>query len=213
MAKMVMHIDGSAVKHKGRTWFLGWSLVIQEQDAHVECAGVRTVTQASCGLHEVVAFVEAVAFVHGRGMPFEEVALYTDDEKIGYAPFHLHPDNFSGHHAQNLNRLLHRAVQICGMPVSMVNVCEEFLTKARVHKVKGHSRLVYQERADHLARAAARAMTDTPFESLSFAEWLQKGVMFYTSNEATAQFWHPAFCKPQASNEQSCEQSEPLAAA
>lgn len=213
MAKMVIHIDGSAVKQSGRTWFLGWSLVAQEQDAHIECSGVRAVKQDSCGLHEVVAFVEAVAFVHGRGMPFEEVALYTDDEKVGYAPFHLHPDNFSGYHAQNLRGIIQRAVEVCGMSVSMVNTCEEFLTKARVHKVKGHSRLVYQERADHLARSAARAMTDTPYASTSFAEWLQKGVMFYTSNEATAQFWHAAFCKPLASNDVACDSPAALACA
>ena len=147
-------------------------------------------------LHEILAFVEAVTFVSGRGIAFEDVALYTDDERIGYAPFHLHPENYCGHPAQALRELLARAVSICGLPPAMADTSERFLRAARIHKVKGHSRLVYQERADHLARAAARSMTDTPYASSTFMEWLQRGVMFYSSKFETAQFWHPAFCKP-----------------
>lgn len=196
MAKMVLHIDGSAVKQSRKTWFLGWALVAQEQDHHIECAGVRTVAADSCGLHEILAFVEAVTFVSGRGIAFEDVALYTDDERIGYAPFHLHPENYCGHPAQALRELLARAVSICGLPPAMADTSERFLRAARIHKVKGHSRLVYQERADHLARAAARSMTDTPYASSTIMEWLQRGVMFYSSKFETAQFWHPAFCKP-----------------
>lgn len=198
MAKVVVYIDGSCVKKAARTYCLGWASVINAHDTLIEFAGARMANKSSAGLHEIVAFVEAVLYLHSHGYNFSDVALYTDDQTIGYSGFWLHPENYVGHKADNVRMYLTAAVELLNCPDQVVETCLEFLRQARVHKVKGHSRQVYQERADYLARSAANNLAEKPTSVLSFLDWLKNGVPYYSGGTSNSpQWWHAPFCKPE----------------
>lgn len=197
MAKVVAYIDGSCVKKGPRSYSLGWACVLNVHDSLIEVSGARMGNKLTCGLHEIASFIEAVLYLHSHGYSFSDVALYTDDQIIGYYGHGLHPENYAGDKAEHLTSKLATTVEFLNCPAHVVDLCLDFLRQARVHKVKGHSRQVYQERADYLARSAANNLAEKSASVLSFMDWLTVGVPYYNGSTSNSpQWWHPPFCKP-----------------
>ncbi len=195
MSTMQLHIDGSSVRAKSgaRRWALGWALVVSHGEFEAEVEGATQVPQELNGYHEMVAFVEAALYASARGVEPENLVVYTDDENIGYANGYLHPDNYAGARSFALNERLDKLCSklYCEATRDLVL---RYLRGARIHKLKGHSFLVYQERADYLARQCAwRLMEGTPLPSLSFMDWLAKGLPYYTRDSVDPKTWHAPF--------------------
>lgn len=200
MSKMMLYVDGSTIMEAtpptGRVYHMGWGLVAQYADQHHEVQGCTTVNKNLDGFHELAAFTEGVLFAHARGIAPQDLAVYTDDQAVGYANFTLHPENYRGGHAQGLRE---RVSQLCQTLYSSAteSLVLEYLQHARIQWVKGHRFLVYQCRADYLARHAARGAKSTAqpgrLGPLGFEDWLSQGFQYYTSGSEEPSTWYPPF--------------------
>lgn len=197
---MVLHIDGSHVKGKGSNGpahVLGWGIVALFNDQHVEVQSATFINARLNGYHEMIAFVEAAIFANARGYAPHEVTVYTDDETVGYAGSVLHPGNYQITKAEQLHLRLRELTDAlyCDKTFSLVM---DYLRESRLHKIRGHNCLVYQERADYLARTGAWNLVKQEKEqesSLSFMEWLNQGIAYYTKSSEPPKVWVAPFVK------------------
>lgn len=195
MASMLLHVDGSSVRSRAgvRRNVLGWGLVAHFGGHQVEVQGAVEVGQGFGGFHEMVAMVEGVLFAHARGYQPEDVAIYTDDDVLGYANWSLHPDNYQGGRALALEERLRRLTTALYSEATHQLVMT-YLREARIHKLRGHSFLVDQERADYLARQCAwRTLDGTQESPMSFAQWLACGLEYYARGADTPSTWYAPF--------------------
>lgn len=195
MASMLLHIDGSSVKSRAgqRRFVLGWGLVAHFAGTQAEAQGAVEVSQSFCGYHEMLAFVEGVLFAHARGYAPQDVAIYTDDEGIGYANWALHPGNYQGARADALGERLRRLTTALYSEATHALVLA-YLREARIHKLRGHKFLIDQERADYLARQCAwRTLDGTAQSPLTFEQWLAAGLEYYERGADTPKTWYAPF--------------------
>lgn len=196
MKSMVMHIDGSHVKstvpNVGTKHALGWGIVALFNDQQVEVLAGQLIQPRLNGCHEMISFVEAALFAQARGYAPEAVTVYTDDERIGYAGVTLHPGNYRVASADSLTASIKNLTDAHYCDATFATVMA-YLKGARIHKVRGHAGLVYQERADYLARTGAWSVIRQSEEVLSYPDWLQKGISYYTHPDEPQKTWHAPF--------------------
>ena len=193
---LCMHVDGSRVLSDDRSrQGTGWAVVAVHADEHIEESGAISQGRHSVlgGYHEHVAFVQGVLLASRLGVPFERVTIVCDDDVFGYAATALHPENYLGTRRDKLLERLQHTVRNC-FDASAFDLTMRAFEKARILKVKGHQRHVYQERADYLARMQARAAAGVAQEPLvGFDEWLQCGLEHYVHHDEPPVRWYAPF--------------------
>ncbi len=197
MAKLVMYIDGSAVQQPvsltHNTLHVGWGAVAQYDNRNHEMQGAFVADKALDGYHELVALVEAARFAAKQGVAMSDLSIYTDDQSVGYANTTLHPDNRLHAAADRLRLRLNFVCEAMYNP-TIEALALDALSNARITWVKGHRFLVYQSRADYLARNAARSSSRGRVgPRLSFERWLAKGFSYYTAESTQPQVFHVPF--------------------
>ncbi len=65
----------------------------------------------------------------------------------------------------------------------------------RIHVITGHSKFVYQERVDYLARSTAWAGVRTTPTALPFDAWLAEGLPQFDEAGDDVR-WYAPFCAP-----------------
>ena len=196
---LVLYADGSRVLASNRKrQAVGWAFVACH-DGHYEerhgaiAEGKHGVLGGYC---EQIAATHALLYAKEQGFAFEDVTLMTDDATVGYAPTALAPENFRVIEATRIHERLGVVAQKCFTP-DVIEVVMQGLLCSRVHKVKGHSFLVYQERVDYLARTAAwAACHETEAAPLSYDDWMEQGIPYYDWRADVKTTWHAPFSKP-----------------
>jgi ribonuclease HI len=177
-----LHVDGSQVRESGGvSQATGWAFVACHDGEYHERSGAILEGRRGklVGYHEQLAVVHGLLYAHSQGIAFEDVTLYSDDIDCGYAPTFLFPGNFRVTHADRVRERLSWVVKHCFEP-HVTNLVLDAYSKAIVHKVKGHSFSVYQERADYLAKTAAwAACKGTVTEPVPYDDWLSRGFKFF----------------------------------
>lgn len=207
---LVIHVDGSNVfVSKSDVEAIGWAVIACHDDELHERYGAVPHKRRGplTGCHEQVAFVEAVKYAHEHGFAFENTTILCDDDIMGYAQTSLHEGNYKSTEASAVRARIARVVSQL-YPVETVHLVLEAVEKATIHKLKGHSRMVYQERADYLAKHAARTLCELPTEPmLDYDAWLDAGIRFYDHEKAEYQTWKAPFMDPEPSESESKSQS------
>lgn len=191
MASLVMYLDGSVIKLNHHAVSLGWGFVALANDTHVERHGaVRTGRELS-GHHELLALTEAVLYAHQNGYAPHQVAIYTDDGGLTDGVSALSPENYRTAVWHALQARFELLVKRCYDEGALALVLQ-YLKGARMHKLKSHRNLVYNHRADYLARTSAYSLKeDTPREVQPFEEWLAAGFLRYLNNDETVTWYAP----------------------
>jgi hypothetical protein len=137
--------------------------------------------------------VEGVLLAHARGYLPEDVVINTDCDVLGNANLWLHPGNYMGLRAEQVRGRL-RTVTNALYSEATYQLALYFLQHARINKLKGHSFLVDQERADYLARQRAwQALDGSSEPALPYSEWLTRGFEYYTRDSETPLLRYAAF--------------------
>ena len=194
-----MYVDGSRVLAKDRSaQGTGWAVVACYDDRLIEESGsYRHGRQNSVtGYHEHIAFVQGVLLAHRLGVPFENLSLVCDDDVFGYAVTALHPENYLPGRRESLLARLAHTVRSCFEPSAFELTMRAF-SCARILKVEGHQRHVYQERADYLARFQARQAcgVEQP-DMLDYDQWLLQGLEYYEHHDEPPVTWYAPFVAP-----------------
>lgn len=198
--RVCIYIDGSELLYTENNVTMrstGWALKAFCEKFDEEISGAVSLPKKQSislsGSHEIYAFIQAVLFAINKGIDFENIVLFSDDEKIGYAKTILHKEN-------NMKHALTESLRkICThfFKKDLYDSCISFLEKAFIHKVKSHSMLVYNERVDYLAKCAAKQKAGiTGFEVLAEEDWLYRGFVVYSRNSERG-LKYPAFCSPE----------------
>lgn len=181
---LIMHVDGShVVAPRSKEQSFGWGLVALHDDAHHEVWGHHRAPKVSplLGYHEHLAFVNGVLYARAGGFDFRDVSIYCDCNIFGYAQTSLHPGNYNQERAEKLMQRLHTVAKHAFDP-SVVDLVLDAFRHSRLVKLKGHSFQVYQERADYLARHAARQGMLAEHEQChpkDMDAWLAGGIAHY----------------------------------
>lgn len=197
---LCLHVDGSRVQAKGQCRYaIGWAAVGTLNGELLERSGGHPLTHQQLlnvgNLYEQVAFISGVLFAHSLGVPFRQLTLLCDDEIFGYAPTWMHPENYLSLRRHQVVTRLTRTVDNFFAPEAHALVLRAF-EEARIIKLKGHRGEVYQERADYLAKHHGRLQLGVASEDpLSFGEWLDKGLLRYTSPDVPAETWYAPFVR------------------
>lgn len=188
MRSIVMYTDGGCGQIEGsrgkrhRIW--SWGIVALHDDTHVELHGARRVPVGVDGRteHELVAFIEAVLYAQSHGFSPECSSYYTDDEFVGYCAFRA--SSSSSIRSCQRQAVLERINDVClrWYDIKTFYYLLETFDKSRITKVKGHSTIVNNLRADYLATWARLIEGPTSTKRfLSYDEWL--------NSHHTIQFW------------------------
>lgn len=203
MRRAVVYVDGSTVTDStSAKEALGWGVVASHDDGlHERFGGVHHVRRGPLtGCHEHVAFFEAVRYALDQGLALGAVTFLCDDAMFGYAQVALHPGNFRTTQAQAVRervKLVADRLYDNGLAERVLHVLEHGL----VHKLKGHSLMVHQERADYLAKWGARqrlANTESAESPMPFERWLSEGMCTYDESAQAVVPWTPPFVVPKA---------------
>ncbi|MNR71438.1 hypothetical protein D3C71_20540 [compost metagenome] len=191
-----LHVDGSSKKFIDTTrrahWVLGWGVCAGHDGIDAEVLGARIGrTKEQSGWHEYVALAEGVLYATAKGFAPHQVVIHTDCDLLANAGFVLHPGNGVGKAAETLTGTFERLCSTFydGQTLELVL---QVLRQARLNKVASHRRVVYNERADFLAKHAV-ALHATPAEAapLSFSGWLAKGLTKWVSPEEQVTWYAP----------------------
>lgn len=192
---LVIHVDGSSVSAPGNTHAIGWAVIACHDDQlHERHGGLRYDPRGALkGAHEHVAFIEAVKYVSEKGFDFKNTTILCDDMLMGYAQSALHRDNFRGTEAAAVRARIAVVVSQLHSPETAQLVLDA-IEHSTIHKLKGHSRMVYQERADYLAKEGARAACGIESDPLmGYEAWLQKGIRFFDPEKDSYDLWKAPF--------------------
>lgn len=184
-----IYVDGSSLKVSRRESRLGWGVVVVDEGTVTEHCGSVIVKQQFTAYHEVIAIIEAIKIAVALKIEPSSGSFITDDEVFGYAPFALHPENHAVRKRDAIEEKVHLATKkVCCRP-ALERVVLEYLRDSRIEKVKGHSGIIYNERADYLAKFGSRATGGPP---APFEHWFVHGIIRYAS-DGRAYVWKPPF--------------------
>jgi ribonuclease HI len=167
----IIYFDGgSSMKRKGKTIAIAWGIVAHlNGETHEVYGSVTKSRQVSTGCHELLALFESVLFAVNRGLSPTDCSFYTDDLMIAHAGFYLHPGNRT---IRTSNLIMKHLTYISqefypDNPV-LLDVVVDFLIKSRFSKVKGHSGIIDNCRADYLVRQTRHNGQLVPYQ-----RWLE----------------------------------------
>lgn len=202
MGNLVLHVDGSRVLSEDRNnQSFGWAAIALHEDQQIERTGkiIHGKMSPLSGCHENIAFMNGVLLAHDLGVTWKDVSIFCDDMLFGSAPSDLSPQNYRQANAERIHQMLDTVVkQAFGGDKYVKELTLQALNEARIVKVKGHQKHVYQERVDYLARFQARqgarvlAAEDNP---LPMEDWLKTGLLCYSDvdGQRVQQTWHAPF--------------------
>lgn len=183
---IVIYTDGSGdLVHRE---VIAWAFVALHDDAAVECTGIKTGAYVQDN-HEWCAMVEAYLYAKAHGYLNSEIAVYTDCNDFPDCIFSIQDENRRFVSKDKwINRIKNFLINN-GYDYVESDLFIEFLLTARIHKIKSHSFLVYNSRADYLAkntlRMHIRQGTPSKIVIKDFPSWTKKAGFFIPfSNES-----------------------------
>jgi ribonuclease HI len=190
MGNIILYTDGSQLgrlpsklkgKIKDHKKAIGWSFIALHNDEMVECFGVKRGRSVQ-DKHEWFAMVEAFLYAQSHGYSNSEISVYTDCQDFSDCISSFNKANYRFVARDNwVNRV---ESFIKGYyPHINPNDFFKFLEDARIHKIKGHSFLVYNVRADRLAKFALKqhfgvSCIGNAKSMFPFDEWVKKSAGF-----------------------------------
>lgn len=166
---MIIFVDGSQINLEvdvpnAYNMQYAWGIHATHNDITYEITGKMIVGDFR-SYHEMVAFTEAVLFAYNRGVAPKDVVFYTDDEIIGHGHHFIRNNGYSVTGA-NLHRSLYRYLKNMKKFYSnkVLKIVRRYLLESRIHKVKGHSTCVMNNRVDYLATCIQRNIQIDSFE-------------------------------------------------
>lgn len=180
LGRMPNKLKDRVAKGKNRR-LIGWAFIALHNDEMIECYGIKTGLGVE-DKHEYFAMVEAYLYAKSHGYLNSEISVYTDCQDFGDCIFSTRIENTRATSRENwINKL----TQFLKSYYEFVepDLFLEFLQNARIHKVKGHSFMVYNTRVDRLAKFAIKQYL-CPKEIGSkyclppFDAWIQKSAGF-----------------------------------
>ena len=186
-------MDGGSAKHHSKRdiYTISWGIVAHLNDTTHEVSGAHDkVGQFFNGSHELFAFIESVKFMMSHNIDYKTVAIFTDDASVCHVNLMYVKYNTMDH----TQKLTQQLAQICKKfyNAEILEQCFECLKNARFEKIKGHRTIVYNLRADELARVAREVTRGNLTPILSFEEWLNDGFKYYDC-DGVMQRWYAAF--------------------
>lgn len=186
---IVIYCDGSYLSSKSQKGVktppstLSWGVVALYDDAEHESYG-KYVGFEGKGLHEVVAFFEAVLVAHNGSFAPKDTSIYTDSQEIAALLMELHPTPYNDPYTHPLMKRMVRHYN-----KEVIQIIIEYVLNARIQYIFGQQRGFYHNRADYLARYARRIERNlNPLHSIEkWSEW-QREPWFGPAGK-----WIPAF--------------------
>jgi ribonuclease HI len=181
---IVLHVDGSQMgripdklkgKVKNNRIAIGWAFIALHDDNMVECYGIKTGKHVQ-DKHEWFAMIEAFLYAKSHGYSNSEISVYTDCQDFSDCIFSIDPNNYRFVARDNWINRITKFLQDYYKHIN-TNEFIEFLQTARIHKVKGHSFLVYNTRVDRLAKLAVMQFFCPSKRGMSlpsFEDWIKK---------------------------------------
>jgi ribonuclease HI len=180
LGRMPEKLKGIVAKDRNRE-LIGWAFVALHNDEMIECYGIKTGTGVE-DKHEYFALVEAYLYSKSHSYLNSEISVYTDCQDFSDCIFSTRVENYRPTSRENwinkITEFLHTYYEFVEPDLFF-----EFLHNARIHKVKGHSFMVYNTRADRLAKFAIKQYL-CPKEIAhryclpNFEAWIQKSAGF-----------------------------------
>lgn len=177
---MIIYCDG-ACSRKDDAILIGYGVIVHANDETHELCGKYQLSRKFSGMHEVIAFTEAMLFVESHQVDISTVSVYTDDEFISYAHHMLCKANYCARH-QNMLQKISCLDEIYGHSIHQRVI--NWLNVVRVNWVKGHRQCIDNMRADYLARNQVNQRSD-----MCFANWIKNGFSSYPVDDV----WFPPF--------------------
>lgn len=202
MGNLILHVDGSRVISGDRKeQSFGWAVIALHNDKQLERSGriIDGKISPLSSYYENIAFLNGVLLAHELKAPWEKVSIFCDDMVFGAAPNDLHPQNYRHTNAERIHHAIDVVVEHAFMGDQGVKTLTlQAFNQARIVKVKGHQKHVYQERADYLAKFEARQGARLSYaddKPLPIDDWLKNGLPSYfdVDGQCMHQTWHAPF--------------------
>jgi ribonuclease HI len=179
MSNLVMYIDGSEffTKHtKLKKTLLGWGVVaLHPVHGRQEFAGSFEVEHGQTGYHEMTALHRAIEYAEMHGFKPSEVTIFTDCQWVANSGFNVTPENFSKLRGDTIDRIKRFKKFFFNEDDYLVEKMIYWLMNMSLHKVKGHSFIIDNMRADYLARSGSNKKV------LDYSDWLKSGFEYWNS--------------------------------
>jgi len=176
MKKIISFIvDGSIcndLETKKKKKAVGWAIVIN--NGFEEVYGALEWNKELAGYHEHVSLIHGVLLALARKYSPEQCIFYTDAQILSEINFHFHEENRSPV-ASVLKMQLENTLVALGLENCKEDLFD-FLKSTQVKKIRSHSKLAAQERADYLARTCARQFVGSLEPLMDYDSWLKKGI-------------------------------------
>lgn len=188
---MIAYIDGA---ENGVDVACG--VVLLYQDVQIEHQfKIKREGNAPKGLCEFFALIKLVQLTIEMGVPFRDVSVYSDCQKVTQAQYVLHKGNHvrSGRRDEMM-RNIEVSCKTMIMDEQFIPVLLNFIEHARFTWVKGHKNTVYNQRADYLAYGCLVSK-----DGLPYSKWVQQGFCLYENGQPVA--WYPPFSKEEENDD------------
>lgn len=188
---MLIYCDGGCKTTSHNRVIISWGICIEDgSEKGVELMGARVLGQEYKGVHELVAFAEAVIYAkahNGNTLNTKFVTDYKNLVRTCTNQAHLYVTD------THIQGMLYRIRKLYS-PQTLADI-EQFLIFANIRWVKAHRGVngcVNHNRADYLARVA-RELIDSPKKCImSFDKWLTVGMNTYHGDVQALEFY--PFC-------------------
>lgn len=194
---MNVYFDGShfsqlpdGTKLKGKQLVASYGIVIDDGDKQLELMGAVKGMQIN-GLHEALAFGEAVLWLDSHQVKAETVSFIGDDQTVIYGALSFNAGWASTGHWDCLLDSFKRLVTLGHLPTDILEKTMPYVNGSRFHKVKSHRRCVNNNRCDYLAKTAGRRLLQIKHKFVDFEHWLALGFIQWSHAENTNVTWHP----------------------
>lgn len=168
-----------------------YGIVIDADETQLELMGAVKGNYQLNGLHELLAFGEAVLWLSSHQVKPEEVAFYGDDQTSIYGALSYNSGWSNDAHYRCLVDGMAKLVKLGHMPTDIMEKVHVYIAGSRFHKVKGHKLCVNNNRCDYLAKTAGRRLLQVKHKFLDFERWLALGFSCWSHEENKSVPFHP----------------------
>lgn len=160
-----------------------YGIVIDADETQLELMGAVRSDYRMNGLHELLAFGEAVLWLSSHHVKPEDVAFYGDDQTSIYGALSYNAGWSSDAYYRSLAAGMERLVKLGHMPSDIMEKVHVYIAGSRFHKVKGHELCVNNNRCDYLAKTAGRRLLQVKHKFLDFERWIAFGFSTWSHAE------------------------------